>query len=209
MDWIFRLQQISKNGKYKENKMNNKMVSHEDRKEMSMNSRSMVRKTSIMLLLALFLTVAIMVGTARDASAHHMIGYNDGAGCNWSHLEGVWIGQCYRAVTNTTGYIRGYFGAWENPWYWAGEYDAYHNYYYDYRGGFMSRVEHSTGLMTYPSACGWITEGTICYTGTTSAPVYAYVGPATNPTNPLIADALLEINDIWLAPNCTTSYNGC
>jgi hypothetical protein len=199
----------SKYWKPKEITMNTKMGSQGDRKETIMNTRSLIRKTSVMILLAMVLTVALTVGTASDASANHMSGYNDGQGCTWWHLDAGWIGQCYRATTSTSGYIWGYFGTLKNPWILAGQYDAYHNYYYDYAGGFLSRVERSTGLTTYPSACGWITANTTCLAGTTSAPSYGIVGGGTYPSNPWIAQTLLDINDTWLAPNCTASYNGC
>ena len=95
------------------------------------------------------------------------------------------------AATSTSGYIWGYIGAWENPWYLAGQYDAYYDYYYNYRGGFLNRIERSTGSTTYPSACGWITANTTC-------PLYAIVGGGSSPSNPFIAQALLDVNDTWL-----------
>ena len=189
--------------------MNTKMGSQGDRKEMNMNTRILSSKTRVMIILAIFLTVAITVGTAGDASANHTIGYNDGTGCAWSHLDTVWIGHCYKASTSTSGYIWGYIGAWENPWYLAGEYNAHYDYYYDYNGGYLNRIERATGSVTYPSACGWITANTTCLPGTTSTPSYTYVGGSTYPVDPFLAQTQTEIVDTWLAPNCTASYKGC
>jgi hypothetical protein len=203
-----------------------------------MNTKRLIRKTSIMMLWAMVLAVAITAGTTRDASAHHMTGYNDGKGCTWWHLEAGWLGYCYKAATSTAGYIWGYIGVWDDPWFLSGQYDKHYDYYYNYQGGFSHRNERATGLTTYPTACGWISVNSTCYAGNAytygyvggnSIPAnstgygyvggnsipsnstgYTYVGGGTSlPSNPIVAEALSDIVDTWLAPNCVSSYNGC
>jgi hypothetical protein len=119
----------------------------------------------------------------------------------------VWIGQCYRAATTTWGYIWAYYGYWQNPWLLAGVYDATHDYYYNYTGGYMSRIERATQHVTYPSDCGWIDAYTTC--GYVGGPTTTISIGGTPPTNAILAGVNSHIIDTWLAPNCTASYDGC
>jgi hypothetical protein len=207
--------------------MDTKTGLHADRKIALLNTLSLFAKSSRMALLAVFLVVAILFGTVGNASASNSNGTTPGYSCEWWVVNGYSLGYCYRAVTNTTGYIWIYNGAWQSPWLKSGQYDATYDYLYNFRGGYLQSTERATGRVLYPTSCGWMYANTSCpavipnniaYVGGSSpttfeisggnsfptvSSVYVTIsGSVTTPLNPLVAYANSRIIDRLLAPTC-------
>jgi len=179
-----------------------------------MNTHSKISRISAIVAVAVLLAGLFSAGFTTPASADHITweaGYSDGKGCTWWHVVD-WIGACNVAYDNTTGWIYFYFGGLENPWIVAGHYDANYSYFYDFQGWYLSRTEHATGLVTYPSDCGWITSGQTCLTGNTLTQTW-FTMHGSNLPNDAGTQILLEANndiiDTWTAPNCNPIYYDC
>lgn len=213
--------------------MDTQMSSTRDRKPAFQNTQSFIGKTSRMLLLAMFLVVAISLATTGAVSASNTSDTNASFPCKWMSVNGHWIKYCDQYVTNTTGHLWMYDASSQTPWLKYGHFDATYLYIFDFRGGYSRIIERATWKTFYQTNCGWIDVNTTCSAGTnyygfiggssygsmtivpgnsstaTSTSNIGIVSGATAPIDPLIANALAQMNHRWLAPTCDTRYYYC